>query len=144
MAYIPPDSQWYLADLVMEFKIEDEERRVVHVNTLLIRAGSPEEAYTKALKFGHQGEHSYRNTDGCKVRVRFRGLRDLNVIHELLEDGAELAFIQTTARAEAKIAALVRKKRDLGLFQETRPLRGPNYMPANVAERLRQEIKGIV
>lgn len=87
MGFIPKDAHWYLADVVMEHRIEGDAQNVVHVNTHLVEAGSPDEAYVKALALGRGGEHDYENTDGRQVRVLFRGLRELNVIHEPLEDG---------------------------------------------------------
>lgn len=38
MAYIPKDAKWYVAEVVMECRIEGEPRNVVHVNILLVRA----------------------------------------------------------------------------------------------------------
>ena len=39
-----PSQQWYLADLILEHTIEDDSRNVVHVNTHLIHASSPDRA----------------------------------------------------------------------------------------------------
>src|SRR5580658_5118673 len=52
MSYIPPDARWYLADIVEEFRIESEPENIVHTNTILVRADSPEEAYQSALALG--------------------------------------------------------------------------------------------
>jgi hypothetical protein len=90
MGFIPKDARWYLAGLVLEHTVEGDPRNVVHVNTHLIEADSPDEAYQKANALGRAGELEYANSDGKQVRVAFRGLRDLDVIHEDLEDGAEL------------------------------------------------------
>ncbi|MGB3691330.1 MAG: DUF4288 domain-containing protein [Spirulinaceae cyanobacterium] len=48
MTYIPQDAKWYLAELIMECKIEGDSRNVIHVNITLVRADSPEEAFSKA------------------------------------------------------------------------------------------------
>jgi hypothetical protein len=42
------------------------------------------------------GEVEYDNTAGPSVRMRFRGLRELNVIHTALEGGAEMMYSETT------------------------------------------------
>jgi hypothetical protein len=87
MAFIPKDARWYLADVVLEHTVEADPRNVVHVNIHLVEADSPERE--KACALGRDAEQVYANSDGKEVRVVFRGLRDLNVIHEALEDGAE-------------------------------------------------------
>jgi hypothetical protein len=92
MGFLPEGARWYLAGLVLEHTIEGDPRNVVHVNTHLIEAGSPEEAYRKANALGRASELAYANTEGKQVRVAFRGLRDLDVIHDNLEDGAELFY----------------------------------------------------
>ena len=37
-------------------------------------------------------EQSYKNPDGKCVTFRFRGLRDLNVVHGELEHGTEIIY----------------------------------------------------
>ena len=88
MAFIPEDAKWYLAEVVLEFTIEDDPRNVVHRNLLLVRADSPEEAYRKGMDLGADNEASWENIDGKRVTIRFRGLCYLNVIHDELEHGA--------------------------------------------------------
>src|ERR1700687_1235356 len=92
MGYVPKDARWYLADIVEEIKIEGEKRSLVHVNIVLVESDSSENAYEKALKLGRQCNHTYKNTEGKKVTCRFRGLRDLNVIHGELDHGTELIY----------------------------------------------------
>ena len=74
MGYIPEGARWYLADIVLEHIIDGDPRNVVHVNTHLVEAHSPEEAYAKALDLGRCSELEYLNTDSKQVRVVFRGL----------------------------------------------------------------------
>ena len=92
MAYIPKNAKWWLADLTVEFIVQGEQGNTVHYNLTLVRADSAEEAYSKAVRLGQQHEMNYTNTDGKHVTVRFRGLKDLAVIHGDMEDGAELLF----------------------------------------------------
>src|SRR6516162_6964705 len=103
MAFIPKDAKWYIGWIVLEFVIEDDPRNVVHINTLLIEANSPDDAYKKALELGKSQEMEYLNTDGKVVKVKFRGLRELNVIHDELEHGAELFYHQEVEVPEKAI-----------------------------------------
>jgi len=82
MGYIPKSAKWYLEDIVQQITVEGDPRSVVHTNLVLVRADSPEEAYQKAIELGAVGDQSYENPDGKRVTFRFRGLHDLNVIHD--------------------------------------------------------------
>jgi hypothetical protein len=42
MGFIPKGARWYLADIVLEHIIAGDPRNVVHINTHLVEAGSPE------------------------------------------------------------------------------------------------------
>ncbi|HEU5115068.1 MAG TPA: DUF4288 domain-containing protein, partial [Isosphaeraceae bacterium] len=130
MGDIPPDACWYLADLVMEFLVEGDARNVVHINIHLIRANSPQEAHARALTLGHESEQEFENTDGRLVRVLFRGLRDLNVIHDPLEDGAELIYEERIDVPEEQLQTFLTPRDSLGVFAPRSPrLDGPNYLP---------------
>jgi hypothetical protein len=137
MAFIPKGARWYLADVVLEHRIEGGPRNVVHVNTHLIEAESPEQAYEKAIALGRTEELEYANTEGAMVRVIFRGLRGLNVIHEDLEDGAELSYTEAVAVPEEELQRWVRPQEELAVFAPAAD-RGntPNYTPQEVMEML--------
>ena len=117
MAYIPEDARWYIADLVVEHRVQGDSRNLVHVNIHLIEAGSPDEAFDKATARGRESEFIYTNPDGKQVQAIFRGLRDLNVIHDPLQDGAELAYEESVDVPEAKLASSLSSKEDLGAFR---------------------------
>ena len=137
MGFVPKGARWYLADVVLEHVIEGERRNLVHVNTHLVEAASPGEAYKKANKLGREHQLRYLNTDGMRVRMKFRGLRELNVIHDDLEDGAELSYEEAVAVSESKLKRWVRPKKELGVFAPRRPRRGgPNYMPLTIMRQL--------
>ena len=140
MGYIPADAKWYLADVVIEHKIEAEPRNVIHINTLLVRASSPERAYARALELGQEAELEYRNTDGKLVRTIFHGLRDLNVIFDDLRSGSELIYQERVGQTEAQVAQLISPKDELGVFEARRkPSRDdPNYMPASIMQALEE------
>jgi hypothetical protein len=137
MAFIPKDAKWYIADIVLEFVIQDDPRNVVHINTLLIKANLPEDAYKKAIELGKSEEMEYLNTNGKEVRVKFRGLKNLNVIHDELEHGAELFYHEEIDVPEQVIKDLVREKRKLAVFSEFDDRTNiPNYLPDSVAKNI--------
>jgi hypothetical protein len=134
MGYIPTDAKWYLADIVMEITIQGDSRNVVHVNTTLVRADSPNEAYDRAQELGKQGETSYENSHGQAVAIRFRGLRSLEVVYDELEHGAELTFSERIAVPEDEITKLITAKEQLEVFQPIKPSQGPDYGSRDVRE----------
>jgi hypothetical protein len=149
MGFIPDDAGWYLADIILEHLIEGDPRNIVHVNTHLVEAESPEQAYEKALALGRGSEQEYANTDGRQVRVVFRGLRELNVIHDPLEDGAELAYSETVGVPEEQLRQWIAPREQLGIFAPIEPKHnGPNYMPESVMQLLeargfrREDVEG--
>ncbi len=117
MGYIPTGAKWYIADIVQEFNIEGEQDNVVHIDTTLIRADSPEEALEKALELGREGKKSYRNSCGKLVTVSLRGLRNLNVVDGELEHGTELLFERRDGLSEAEMRNLVRERDQLNVFK---------------------------
>ena len=137
MAYIPADAKWFLADVVMEIRIEGA-ASLVHINTLLVRADSAHQAYQEAVKLGQGSETSYQNSDDQTVRLIYRGLRDLNVIYDELEHGAEVAFSEMPGLSEEEIQGLVQEKPVLAVFQDRKPSSGSNYMPKWITEKLKE------
>ena len=131
MGFIPSDARWYLADVVLEHRVEGDLQNVVHVNTHLVEASSSEEAYAKALALGREAEQAYQNTDGRLVRVVFRGLRELGVVHEPLEDGAELMYTEAIGVPEEQLLSWAESKEDLAVFRPVAAKRRtPNLLPA--------------
>ena len=118
MAYIPEDAKWYLAEIVEVIEIADEQEKIVNINFMLVRADSPEEAYEKAMELGRDVEISYDNTDGKLVTCRFQGLKNLYVIHDELEHGAEILYERVEGLQDNEIQELVRRKEDLNIFKE--------------------------
>lgn len=127
---------WYLADMVVQFDVQDDPRGVVHVNTCLIEAESPEEAHDKALRLGRDAESEYENPSGRRVRQRFLGLRELSEIHETLEDGAEIAFHERIGVSDLEARRMVVKKEQLSVFQSVAPSGGPDYAPADIMAKV--------
>ena len=117
MGYVPANAKWWLADLVVEFTLEDADANLVHYNLTLVRADSAEEAYVKSVKFGEQQESTYMNTDGKSVKARFRGLRDLLVVYDELQDGAELLYEEESDVSEERIVETIKAKENLSVFE---------------------------
>ena len=139
MGFIPENAKWYLADIVQEITVEGDPRNVVHTNCVLIHADSPEEAYEKALVLGKESETSYENIDRKSVTFRFRGLRDLNVIHDELKHGCELSYSEEIGMSEAEIEKWISSKEELGVFAPIRPSRGPDYGDGAITKDLIKE-----
>lgn len=137
MAFIPKGAKWYIAEVVLEHQIADDPRNVVHINTLLVEAASPEDAYGKAIALGQSSEMDYLNTDEKRVQVTFRGLRDLNVIHDDLEHGAELIYEEKVGLPESAIRQWIKPKDQMGVFAPIGKRADiPNYFPAAVMKLL--------
>src|SRR5258706_13462993 len=85
MAFVPKDAEWFLADLVQEIRVAGSKRNIVHINYVIIHAASPEAAFATATALGKRSAISYTNEMGKKVMIRFRGLRNLDVIYDPLE-----------------------------------------------------------
>ncbi len=117
MVYIPKDAKWYVAELVMECRIDGESRNVVHINIVLVRADSPKDAFEKAEQLCREGEHSSLNLTNQKIIWSYHGLRDLNVIHDELEHGAELMFEEKTDVSEDAIQNMITAKSQLNIFR---------------------------
>jgi len=138
MAYIPTDAQWYVAEIVEQVIIEGDPRNVVHRNLVLIRADSPETAYEKALSFGRSSETDYDNSEGKQVHIRFRGLSDLNVIHDKLEDGAELMYEEKVGLTNESIERLISPKERLAVFRPIEHTKGPDYSSREILDETRK------
>jgi hypothetical protein len=142
MAYIPSDAEWYVAEIVEEIVVEGDSRNVVHRNLNLIHATSPEEAYAKAMDLGREAETEFDNPSGRKVVIRFRGLRDLHVVHDRLEHGAELRYSEDVAIPEAGIMELVKAKEQFSVFPQIEPTKRPDYGSKEVIEKAYELMTG--
>ncbi len=116
--WIPKDMEWFLADVIQELKVGNSEESTVWINTHLISASSPEQAHEKALIHGKLYEDTWTNPDGEQVVSRFRGLRDLLLIYEKLEDGAEIMWEEQEDVKEADIQEMIKPKAQLGAIEK--------------------------
>jgi len=140
MAYIPIEAEWYLAELISEIRVEDDPANVLHRNSVLVKASSPEHAYEKAIELGNLSEISYENPDGKVVRISFRGMGDLNVIYDKLEHGAEIMYLENVGVSEEEINRLIRSKADLAVFRPVEQPPRPDYSSAEIVRQVEQII----
>ena len=123
---------WYLADLVVQLEVEGDPRSVVHVNSCLIEAPTPEVAYDKAMALGRQTDDDYDNSIGRPVRARFLGLRDLLEIYEPLEDGAEITFTERIGVSDLDARRMIARREELAVFRPHTPSAKPDYAPGRI------------
>ena len=134
MAYAPRDAKWYIAEIVERLRVQGDPRAVVHVNLCLVEAAGPAIAYRKALALGKAAEITYLNPKGRKVSIEFLGLRDLNLVHDRLEHGAELLYRQYVGLTAAAARKLVTRRTKLSVFRAMQRPSGPDYSSAEVVE----------
>jgi hypothetical protein len=126
----PREMEWFLAELIQQFTFLDGSH-LVWVNMILINANSVEQAYEKAMKLGEAYNYSFTNPDQEEVKMSFRGLRDLYLIYEKLEDGAELLYADYEEITEEEIAAMVTPKEKLAAFEMHGPEQAQTVTPTN-------------
>ena len=119
--WVPTEMEWFRADLIQEFRFANGDHPLVWVNQILIRADSIELAYTKALAHGELYNETFTNSDGILVTVRFRGLEDLYLIYDKLEDGAELLYTEYDDLTEEDILNMITPQELLAAFQAHDP-----------------------
>jgi hypothetical protein len=137
VGHIPIETEWYIADLLMEITVHGAKSNVIHRNLTLIRADSPEKAYQKAQQIGTQSETAYKNPQSQLVEIRFRGIAKLDAIYEPLEDGAELAFEEIIGVSEQEIQRIIPPREKLDVFVQPMPgrERDPDYRSQAVADQ---------
>jgi len=138
---IPAGTQWYLADIVEQITVEDDPRHLIHINLILIRAGSPEEAHQEALRLGAEAELANENPQGKTVSIRFQGLNELTVIDDELEHGAELSYREIQTTDGSSIQVWTKPKEQLNIFRPRCPCTGPGYTSKDIVEEARRLIR---
>lgn len=107
---------WYLATLVLEFNYGGP-TSPLHVNSYLIRAASPEEALEKAQRL-EGPDYEYTNLLGGKVKCVFRGINQLLVLPDQLEDGCELFWEEVPEATEEEIRKLIKRPEEMAAFSK--------------------------
>lgn len=129
---------WYVAEIVIEARVEGDRRNVVYTNFTLVSATSNREAFEKAAALGRDSEMEYENTEGSRVRLAFRGLHELHQIDGPLEHGMELLFEQRTDMPESELIKWVRPRERLAVFRQLKPPDGPNLRSRSVCDELEE------
>ena len=109
--------EWYVAEMVEEYRAAGETTSLLHINTVLLNANSAEEAFNKAIAMGMFVNRIFVNADNVKVEARFRGLRQLYHVYDPLEDGCELFYEERLGVSEEEIATLLSSKQTLAAFK---------------------------
>lgn len=118
---------WWIGMYIQRFEFSDEDRRnskrrcLAHENTVLIVAKDREEAYKKLLALGSaaEGIECVDTSNGQRGFWRFEGPTELLPIHDKIEDGAEVMWTTHRNRSVKSIRALVRKKEELPVFDDS-------------------------
>lgn len=116
---------WYLGKIIEYPIIKDKNtKKVINskyqmywINDILLKAPNSETAYRKLKSYGKSGNYSFTNTDGNLVTWKFAGINDLFLIHDKLEDLAEIACYENTVSSVEKIKKLVYPKNRLTVFE---------------------------
>jgi hypothetical protein len=113
-------SGWWLSREVQQWvsdsqkKLTPKSRCIVWENMRLIRAKDRDEAYRKALKLAMLGDRS-RTLRG---HWRHLGISLLLPVHDDIEDGAEILWVEHKAMSVSAIKKRVKTKRQLSVFDD--------------------------
>ncbi len=133
---------WYLAEEVLEIRVEGDPRNVVHVNTRLLQAKDGEHAYARATEFGQEATDDYLNPDGHRVTITFRGIREIVEMQEDLTDGGEIRWEESVNVSERKLRSMVRRVDEVAAVKAFEPVDHPDYRCGEVvAEAMAQLVK---
>ncbi len=109
---------WYVGSYLLRFVEldalgnDDPDREfLVWENTVIVRAGSLDEAYGKVVSVAETATTPYKGgPDGVPVQWVFEGVTELLPIYEPLEDGAEIMWTEHQA---VKLGELKRRGKPL-------------------------------
>jgi len=118
---------WWIASYIVRAAWDDEQdpklesRCLAWENTIILQAPNREAAYEKAILLASQDSSEF---DGGKRKVRkghwvFEGLTSLLAIHDKLEDGAEILWVEHKNRTVRKVRSWVKNKNELEAFDDT-------------------------
>jgi Domain of unknown function (DUF4288) len=119
-------SGWWIAGYLQRFEYYDENmsnlarRCLAWENTVLIRARSRGQAYRKAVALGRlsNGNEAWDIETKRRGAWLFEGLTELLPIFQELMDGAEILCTEHANRTVKTIKSLVKRKRDLSVFND--------------------------
>ena len=92
MTLIPSGFNWYVAQLVAESIVEEQDKPIASIETFLLHADSADSAHMKAQAICTGSPHGYRNKAGYAVLQRYVGIHDLDCLQtDRLIDGDQIA-----------------------------------------------------
>jgi hypothetical protein len=109
--------QWYVGEIITHTVIEDDPDAFTTIDTVLLAARTEDDAYKKAMEYGQSCAREYLNTDGKRVNIDFRGLRNLFFSTDGLVDGGLLFYEEVTGLNDGDIAKIVKPKLEMAAFQ---------------------------
>lgn len=112
--------KWYISHEILCAVTDGQgpdETLIVWENLILIQANSPEDAYEKAIQHGRDSEEEIR-INGKEGRHRFFGLKDLVLVYDDLEHGAELEWHEMEL-TKTEVEKLLKEKDLLHAFNPT-------------------------
>jgi hypothetical protein len=118
MTFVRSGWNWYVAQLVLESKVQDEPRPIVQIESILLHAESPNAAYEKATELCASPEHAYRNSSGVPVRQSYIGIHDIdNLQVEAPHDGLTLSVQRLDEMCGIDAITLAHSREELTLFR---------------------------
>ena len=109
---------WYVCSYLLRFvelrwphKDDPDARFVSWENTVLVKAGSVEEAYDKTVAIAKKASQPYKGgVEAVDVQWVLVGVTEVLPVYEDLEDGAEIMWPERAPRKLKNLRALVRYK----------------------------------
>ena len=92
------NGDWFIVEIIEKYEpvSSDKNQKLRRVTTWgnyhLIHADTPSKAYDKAVEIGKNSNYKFINSDKIKMKSEFLGIGDMILIHENLEDGAEIMW----------------------------------------------------
>ncbi|KLO58243.1 DUF4288 domain-containing protein [Delftia sp. NA_296.1] len=109
---------WYVVSYLLRFvelndeKRDDEQARFLSwENTVLVRAGTLDEAYEKGMALALENAVPYKGgPDGEPVQWELLGITEVLPIYEELADGAEILWTERAPRKLRNLRQMVKPK----------------------------------
>lgn len=117
MTFTIPEWCWYVAQYVIEVRVTNCAQLSLLIESVLIKADSPDAAYAKANLLCKSSEHVYRNRQGETVTQRYLGLHELDSLQTgQLDDELVLQVRPVDGPRGDQADLLVRSRAQLSLF----------------------------
>ena len=114
----------YAAKLLFQFRVtvdgEDGKRRICEERIILLEAKHAKHAVTKAKQRGREGKHTYKTSDGNRVRFEFVG------VLELIQLGSECEPDEVWYEIRDRLTPSERKEKLIPPESELRAVRNEN------------------